>query len=688
MADITLSKAVRSNLLNLQSTADLLGTTQERLATGKKVNSALDNPTNFFTASSLNSRASDMGSLLDSMANGIQTLEAADNGLTAITKNLEAMQSTLTQARQDKSFKTQSFTLDADTIGTTALKTMSFSGGAVGDTPQTVALNSIDDAGTIGTVGDTTYAVPGAGTKSVLSTSAAWTDPAAVTATASNAFVAPTAAETADFEVNGHAISLDATTGADIDTAITNIQAQLDAATTAGAYTVDKDAGGTKLTITGPVGEAVAITGVANSGTGVSGFVNGTDDAAASLGTAAVDKTFTVNTDYAVTIDAGSTLAEALADINTGLDGSGFTAIEDPDNAGKILIQEDTAGGAALSITGGDTLALFGTATVTDTGTAGTTYSFTVNGGDEITVDPGTSLADAVTSINTQLGTDSAFEAAADGGNLVIREKEALGATITLAGDDAATLFGATATDTGVAATSGEVKTVDQLVESINADFDGQVRASNDNGKLRIENLSTGELTVTGFNPTSAKVDGTATTKEIGGNTRRADLAAQFNELRDQLDKLSDDASFNGVNLLRGDNLQLTFNETGTSEINIRTKEGKAINSSNLGVSTTLTASQLDSDEAIDGFLKDIKGALDSVRSQSSSFGSNLSVVQNRQDFTKNMINTLETGASNLTLADTNEEAANLLALQTRQQLSSTALSLASQADQNVLRLF
>ena len=73
---------------------------------------------------------------------------------------------------------------------------------------------------------------------------------------------------------------------------------------------------------------------------------------------------------------------------------------------------------------------------------------------------------------------------------------------------------------------------------------------------------------------------------------------------------------------------------------------------------------------------------------RSAKFGSNLSVVETRQDFTKNMINVLETGAANLTLADSNEEAANLLALQTRQQLSSTALSLASQSDQQVLRLF
>jgi len=83
-----------------------------------------------------------------------------------------------------------------------------------------------------------------------------------------------------------------------------------------------------------------------------------------------------------------------------------------------------------------------------------------------------------------------------------------------------------------------------------------------------------------------------------------------------------------------------------------------------------------------------LDAALSTLRSQASTFGSNLSVVQTRQDFTKALINTLETGAAGLILADTNEEGANLLALQTRQSLSSTALSLASQADQNVLRLF
>ena len=110
-SNITLSAGVRQNLLALQNTASLLGTTQNRLATGKKVNSALDNPTNFFTSSALSSRASDLSKLLDSMANGINTMKAADNGLTAITTAVESLKATVTQARQDASWKSSSYSI-------------------------------------------------------------------------------------------------------------------------------------------------------------------------------------------------------------------------------------------------------------------------------------------------------------------------------------------------------------------------------------------------------------------------------------------------------------------------------------------------------------------------------------------------------------------------------------------------
>ena len=239
-----------------------------------------------------------------------------------------------------------------------------------------------------------------------------------------------------------------------------------------------------------------------------------------------------------------------------------------------------------------------------------------------------------------------------------------------------------------VTAFANVAKTTDELVETINSTtaLQDKVRASNDNGKLRVENLSTQQLNVTGAS--GGNITGLINAKStVDGNQSRADFAEQFNELRDQLDKLSDDASFNGVNLLRGDNLKITFNETGTSAIEIQSKDGDAINSTNLDVETTLTAKDLDSGDTIDDYIEQIKNALNSVRSQASAFGSNLSIVQNREDFTKSMINTLETGAGNLTLADMNEEAANMMALQTRQSLAQSTLSMANQADQGVLQM-
>lgn len=163
----------------------------------------------------------------------------------------------------------------------------------------------------------------------------------------------------------------------------------------------------------------------------------------------------------------------------------------------------------------------------------------------------------------------------------------------------------------------------------------------------------------------------------------RASLATQFDAIRTQIDQLAGDSGINGINLLNGNNLTITLNETATSTVTVAgvtdTAGGLAINAStnNWADSTAITTSA-----------NDLSAALVTLRSQSQALSSNLQTVQVRQDFTKAMVNTLNTGADNLTLADSNEEGANLLALQTRQQLSTTALSLAAQADQNVLKLF
>jgi flagellin-like hook-associated protein FlgL len=167
-------------------------------------------------------------------------------------------------------------------------------------------------------------------------------------------------------------------------------------------------------------------------------------------------------------------------------------------------------------------------------------------------------------------------------------------------------------------------------------------------------------------------------------NSTRAALQTDYNDVLTQIDTLAKDSSYNGINLLNGDNLKVVFNEKGTSTLTI---SGVTFSSSGLGL-TAATGTAFQVDATIDTTINSLDTALSSLRTQASKFGSSLTTVQTRQDFTKNLINTLQTGADALVLADSNEEGANLLALQTRQQLSSTALSLSAQADQAVLRLF
>lgn len=179
-----------------------------------------------------------------------------------------------------------------------------------------------------------------------------------------------------------------------------------------------------------------------------------------------------------------------------------------------------------------------------------------------------------------------------------------------------------------------------------------------------------------------------------GNSTVRTNLTSQFNDLRTQIDQLAKDAGFNGKNLLTGDKLSIVFNEkTGSNQSKLDV-QGQTVTSANFGIDTavsgTATGAQfnIQDDASLEKVADTLTNVLTSIRSTASSLGSSLSVVQARQDFTKNLVNTLTQGADNLVLADTNEEGAKLLALQTRQQLSQTALSLSSQADQAVLRLF
>jgi flagellin len=163
-------------------------------------------------------------------------------------------------------------------------------------------------------------------------------------------------------------------------------------------------------------------------------------------------------------------------------------------------------------------------------------------------------------------------------------------------------------------------------------------------------------------------------------------LASQFDALVTQIGQLATDSGFNGTNLLAGDTLTVVLDETAASSTSVVGVDYTDATAAPLSIA--LSAGSWATSGNIQTASDGLTAALTSLRSESQTLSANLSTVQIRQDFTKATINTLQTGSAALTLADSNEEGANLLALQTRQQLSTTALSLASQADQNVLRLF
>lgn len=239
--------------------------------------------------------------------------------------------------------------------------------------------------------------------------------------------------------------------------------------------------------------------------------------------------------------------------------------------------------------------------------------------------------------------------------------------------------------------------TVQDLIDAINNDstLKTDVRASLDsNGQFVIESLNAKDIAFSAVD--TASTPNNIINELMGGsvvasltasagtvNTTRKALSDQLSELLTQLDQQIGDASYNGINLLKGDNLKLNFNESSTSTLTV---QGAKSDYGSLGLAKS--AANLQSDDEINSFLTKMTTALTTLRTRAATFGTNLSIVQNRQDFTKNIVSTLDEGRQKLVQADTNEEAAKLLALQTRQQLSGTALTLANQSDQAVLRLF
>ena len=250
---------------------------------------------------------------------------------------------------------------------------------------------------------------------------------------------------------------------------------------------------------------------------------------------------------------------------------------------------------------------------------------------------------------------------------------------------------------------SSSNSTLGDLMSSINSSNLGLNATINSSGQLNIEQTGGMDLQIDAADAASGGTAGSGltgfkglidsaataatTTKAATTSKSRQAYADQFNSIMDQIDQMAKDSGYNGINLLMGNSLKTTFNEKTGKDQSSMTINGVAFDSQGLGLDQVASGG-FQTNGQVNKVLDKLTTALSTLRTQASNFGSNLSVVQTRQDFTTNMVDTLNTGSDKLVAADTNQESANLLALQTRQQLSTKALSLANQADQSVLSLF
>ena len=514
MSGIVLSASVRQNLLSLQSTAALLATTQNDLATGNKVNSALDNPTEYFTAQGLNNRASDINNLLDGIGNGVQVLQAANTGITSLQSLVASAQSIANQVLQSP-------------VGYT--------------TKSNVTSNAITGA---------------TGTNLLESSS---------TASAGSALA------------NNNTASSVAVTGATL-------------------------LSGTGTTSSNDLASAFTTTDTL--------IVNG------------VTFTFAAgSTSSGTTIGIGDTVTDLISTIDSA---AGVTTTL---AAGALTVTPGTAG---LTLAG-TALAKLGLSSVGD-GLAGQTLSIAATGGGTataITFGLGTGQVSTLDQLNTALAAN----------NLQATINSSTGALNIVTSNNAASSTIGAITGSSTTLTGGAFKSVTAPAAPV-ADPNSQAT--------------------------------------------RAGLVAQYNNVLQQINTTSEDSSFNGVNLLNGDTLNLTFDETGASKLAIT---GVTFNDAGLGLASLTAGTDFLDNNSANTALTALTNASTVLRTEASALGSNLSIVQIRQDFNKNLIDVLQTGSSNLTLADTNEEAANSQALSTRQSIAVSALSLANQSQQSVLQL-
>ena len=267
---------------------------------------------------------------------------------------------------------------------------------------------------------------------------------------------------------------------------------------------------------------------------------------------------------------------------------------------------------------------------------------------------------------------------AADAGN-----EAAKTFTLTIDGGTAKTI-----TFNNIGDDTTDPKTIETLASRIDAALkaeDASFSAVVKDGQIEINSTNYDKpFTIAGGNVNGLTIAGTRNAGDAPKTSNRADSQAQYNEILKQINQLASDSGYKGVNLLAGDKLTVIFNEGRTSSLEITGHEGDA---AGLGLTEATDWDNADN-AALNTAITQVDSAINTLRTWAGEFGNNYAILQSREDFTDNLVNVLTEGSDKLTLADMNEESANMLALQTRQQLAINSLSLASQAAQSVLKLF
>ena len=235
---------------------------------------------------------------------------------------------------------------------------------------------------------------------------------------------------------------------------------------------------------------------------------------------------------------------------------------------------------------------------------------------------------------------------------------------------------------------AGEISTKAELTTALSGftDITGGLNASNE---ITFTPTSTAAVTIGGTAATLTALglaagSTTPVATVLSASSTRATLQTNYNGLLTQINQLASDASYNGVNLLNSNNLVVDFNQSGSSSLTI-----VGVNDSSTGLGlASLSDNEFQDNNSINTVISNLNAAIAGVQSQTETFGTNSGTIGTRQTFETALINTLQTGASNLVAADQNQESADLLTEQTQQQLEISALSIANQANQSVLKLF